>query len=96
MIYLLSDVHGQFDHILPALKKTQARDGVQTVIFLGDIEAQKPFEEEIAPLLDAGVDVWFIPGNHDTDTTAAITRWSSISVTYIQFVRAAAYSPCVH
>lgn len=75
MIYLLGDVHGQFDHILPALKKTQARDGVQTVIFLGDIEAQKPFEEEIAPLLDAGVDVWFIPGNHDTDSYAT---WSNL------------------
>lgn len=68
MIYLLGDVHGQFDHILPALLKTREQDGVQTVIFLGDIEASKPFEEEIAPLLDAGVDVWFIPGNHDTDT----------------------------
>ena len=75
MIYLLGDVHGQFHHILPALQKTRAQDGVQTVIFLGDIEAQKPFEEEIAPLLDAGVDVWFIPGNHDTDSH---TAWANL------------------
>lgn len=69
MIYLLGDVHGNFDHILPALVADDARDGKpKTVIFLGDIQAQRPFEDEIRPLLDAGVDVWFIPGNHDTDS----------------------------
>lgn len=69
MIYFLGDVHGNFDHILPALQSDESADGKpKTVIFLGDIEAQKPFEEEIAPLLDVGVDVWFIHGNHDTDS----------------------------
>lgn len=69
MIYLLGDVHGCFDHILPALRADEPGDGKpKTAIFLGDIEAQRPFEEEIRPLLDAGVGVWFIPGNHDTDS----------------------------
>jgi predicted phosphodiesterase len=69
MIYFLGDVHGNFDHILPALQSDEPADGKpQTVIFLGDIEAQKPFEEEIAPLLDVGIDVWFVHGNHDTDS----------------------------
>jgi len=69
MIYFLGDVHGNFDHILPALQSDVSADGKpKTVIFLGDIEAQQPFEAEIAPLIDAGIDVWFIHGNHDTDT----------------------------
>lgn len=69
MIYFLGDVHGNFDHILPALECDDSADGKsKSVIFLGDIEAQKSFEDEIAPLLDAGIDVWFIHGNHDTDS----------------------------
>ncbi len=66
MIYLLGDVHGHFRHILPVINAEPA--GPKTVIFLGDIEAQQPFEDEIAPLLEAGVAVWFIHGNHDTDS----------------------------
>lgn len=69
MIYFLGDVHGNFAHILPAIQADAPGDGKpKTVIFLGDIEAQRPFEEEIQPLLEAGVGVWFIPGNHDTDS----------------------------
>lgn len=65
MIYFLGDVHGRFDHVLPALRALQ--DTAPYVIFLGDIEPQRSFEDEIRPLTDAGVDVWFIHGNHDTD-----------------------------
>lgn len=69
MIYFLGDVHCQFDHILPALARDRLPVGEpRAVIFLGDIEAQRPFEEEIAPLLDADIEVWFIHGNHDTDS----------------------------
>ncbi len=68
MIYFLGDVHGNFDHILPVLQADDPKDGhPKTVIFLGDIEAQRPFEDEIVPLLAAGIEVWFIHGNHDTD-----------------------------
>ena len=65
MIYFLGDVHGRFAHILPAVLKR--RDSSTSVVFLGDIELQRPFEEQIRSLTDAGVDVWFIHGNHDTD-----------------------------
>lgn len=69
MIYFLGDVHGNFNQILPAIQADDPKDGhPKTVIFLGDIEAQRSFEHEIAPLLAAGVDVWFIHGNHDSDT----------------------------
>jgi len=67
MIYLLGDVHQRFNHILPALLPRQEADGEQAVIFLGDIECKIPFEEHISPLLKAGIECWFIHGNHDTD-----------------------------
>jgi len=65
MIYFLGDVHGRIDHVLPALCARQ--DTAAHVIFLGDIESKRPFEDEIRPLTDAGFKVWFIHGNHDTD-----------------------------
>jgi predicted phosphodiesterase len=65
MIYFLGDVHGQIDHVLPALRARQ--DTAAHVIFLGDIDAKRPFEDEIRPLTDAGINVWLIHGNHDTD-----------------------------
>lgn len=69
MIYFLGDVHGHYDHILPALAADTSGDGLpKTAIFLGDLQAQRPFEDEIRPLIDAGIAVWFIPGNHDTDS----------------------------
>lgn len=68
-ILFLGDVHGHFDHILPAIRAQQkVGKQVSAVIFLGDIEPQKPFEEEIKPILDTGVEVFWIRGNHDTDT----------------------------
>lgn len=69
MLYFLGDVHGNFSHILPAIEADETRDGTpKTVIFLGDLQAQRPFEEEIKPLIDAGIAVWLIHGNHDTDS----------------------------
>lgn len=68
MIYFLGDVHGQFRHILPAIQKSDPEGKMEkSVIFLGDIEPQRPFEDEIRPLLNAGIAVWFIHRNHDTD-----------------------------
>lgn len=76
MIYFLGDVHGNFDHILPVLLADDPKDAhPKTVIFLGDIEAQRPFEDEIRPLVEAGVAVWFIHGNHDTDSRA---NWDNL------------------
>ena len=50
------------------MSESAAGRPVDAVIFLGDIEAQRPFETEIAPILALGVEVLWIPGNHDTDT----------------------------
>jgi predicted phosphodiesterase len=76
LIYFLGDVHGHFEHILPAIQGDDPHDGKpKTVIFLGDIQAQRPFEEEIQPLIAAGIEVWFIHGNRDTDTAA---EWQNL------------------
>src|SRR5699024_10924645 len=69
MIYFLGDVHGCTRHVLPVI--LSQNDNSAAVVFLGDIEAQQPFENEIRPLTSAGIDVWFIHGNHDTDYHAS-------------------------
>ena len=40
------------------------------VILLGDLQAKRPLEVELAPILDK-TEVWFIHGNHDTDDELA-------------------------
>lgn len=71
MIYFCGDVHGNFDHAI----EVALRDRPTAIIFLGDLEARKPFEEIVRPLDEAGIEVWFIHGNHDTDRAE---YWSNI------------------
>ena len=65
-LWLLGDVHSHFDHIEQAIDKASARPAA--VLFLGDIEAPIPFEDCIEGILKRGVEVYWIRGNHDTDT----------------------------
>lgn len=65
MIYFLGDVHGRFRHVIEAVR----RDRPDAVVFLGDVQAQRPLHIEIAEILDL-TQVWWIPGNHDTDSDA--------------------------
>jgi predicted phosphodiesterase len=65
MILLFGDTHGSLVHVLPAVLAEKPA----AIIFLGDIQAQKPLEQERAGVMDL-TDVWFIPGNHDTDSRA--------------------------
>lgn len=62
-IYFFGDVHGNFAHVF----ETVERDRPDAVIFLGDLEAQEPLHEQLAPILSKTV-VRYIHGNHDTDT----------------------------
>lgn len=65
------DPHARFGHILEAA----ARQEATAVILLGDLEPARPLQEELAPIIDR---VWFIPGNHDTDSDAVAERvWDS-------------------
>lgn len=76
MIYFLGDVHGHFDHIHNFLARRGTKTGEPcSLIFLGDIESPRSFEEVIRPFIDLGADVWFIHGNHDTDHNA---NWNNL------------------
>lgn len=62
-IGFFGDPHGDFS----AIGKT-VRLGVPAVsIFLGDFDLERPLDEEIRLLTDAGSDVLWIHGNHDAD-----------------------------
>lgn len=65
MILFCGDPHGQFAHIIEAVQDHQPA----AVILLADLQAQRPLEVELAPILDK-TEVWFIHGNHDTDSEA--------------------------
>lgn len=68
MIWLLGDTHGQqAQHVLRALESTRPDEWPKAAIYLGDMESERPFHEEVQPLQDAGIEVWWIPGNHDTE-----------------------------
>jgi hypothetical protein len=65
MILFCGDPHGHFGHIIEAVQEHQPA----AVILLGDLQAHRPLEIELAPILDK-TDIWFIHGNHDTDSEA--------------------------
>jgi predicted phosphodiesterase len=65
MILFCGDPHGHFVHIFEAVDEHRPA----AVILLGDVQAQRPLELELAPIL-AKTEVWFIHGNHDTDSEA--------------------------
>ena len=65
MILFCGDPHGNFGHIIEAVQEHRPA----AVILLGDLQAQRPLEVELAPIL-ASTEVWFIHGNHDTDSEA--------------------------
>lgn len=63
MILMFGDVHGNFDHVLDVVEEEKPA----AIIFLGDLQAQRPLEQELVGVLDK-CEVWWIPGNHDTDS----------------------------
>jgi len=62
-IVFYGDPHGSYGGIRRIL--SEGAPGM--VVFLGDMDLDEPFHEVVKPLLDAGTDVRFIHGNHDTD-----------------------------
>lgn len=65
MILFCGDVHGQFEHVIEAVQAHRPA----AVVLLGDLQAQRPLEVELAPILGL-TEIWFIHGNHDTDSDA--------------------------
>lgn len=64
-IFFCGDVHGDFAHVINVVRSRCPA----AIVFLGDLQAQRPLTEELRPILDL-TDVWWIHGNHDTDSDA--------------------------
>ena len=65
MILMFGDVHSDFSHVLPVVQAEKP----SAIIFLGDLQAQHPLEQELAEVMGL-TEVYFIHGNHDTDSKA--------------------------
>jgi len=61
------DPHGSWEPLLLAV----AADPPDGVIIVGDLELEVPLRQQVAPLLSAGVQVFWIPGNHDARSADA-------------------------
>jgi predicted phosphodiesterase len=64
-IFFAGDTHGNFEHIIQAVHQHRPA----AVVFLGDLQPQRPLEQELQPILDL-TEIWWIHGNHDTDSDA--------------------------
>ncbi len=62
---MFGDVHGSFEHVLPVVKHEKPC----AIIFLGDLQAQRPLEIELAEVMEL-TEVFYIHGNHDSDSKA--------------------------
>lgn len=62
-IFFCGDVHGDFQIVVDAVKRHRPVG----VVLLGDLQARRPLEVELADILDQ-TEIWFIHGNHDTDS----------------------------
>lgn len=64
-IFFCGDPHGHFDHIIDVVNMYRPA----AVVLLGDVQPQEPLEQALKPILDS-TEVWWIHGNHDTDSDA--------------------------
>jgi hypothetical protein len=72
-LWLVGDVHGEFDHIARALQVAlnASRPLPAWLVFLGDIELeQQAFQDALAPLREVSPasQIAYIHGNHDADS----------------------------
>lgn len=74
-LIFIGDIHQNWHHVergLSALPNTP-----QAAILLGDIECTAPLDQVAAPLLDRGIAVFWIHGNHDYD--GGTEMWSNLA-----------------
>lgn len=69
-VLFAGDPHGKFHHINRAGTELRA----SAVVLLGDMEAQRPLDQELQPLLDAQIPVYWIAGNHDSDKESSLVN----------------------
>ena len=65
-LVFIVDIHQNWHHIEAGLSAMPTPPG--TAILLGDIECTAPLDHVAAPLLDRGVAVYWIHGNHEHDS----------------------------
>ncbi|MFN2349619.1 MAG: metallophosphoesterase [Thioalkalivibrio sp.] len=64
-IIFYGDPHGNFSGLLQAAEV----QGPAAVVILGDMGLKDaPMDQVLAPLVDAGIEVVWVPGNHESDT----------------------------
>jgi predicted phosphodiesterase len=63
MILFFGDTHGDLSHVLPIVQK----ENPVAIILLGDVQSKQPLDKDLAPVMEL-TDIWWIPGNHDTDS----------------------------
>ena len=66
-ILFCGDPHGEFRHIIRVARERRPH----AVILLGDLQPLRPLHEELEEIWDK---VWFIHGNHDTDSDTYAER----------------------
>lgn len=64
-LMFFGDPHGDFRPIIAAVQRYRP----EAIILLGDVQARQPLHIELQSILDL-TQVWYIHGNHDTDTDA--------------------------
>ena len=64
-ILIFGEPHGDFAPVIAAVERFRP----EAIVLLGDIQARRPLHIELQPIL-ALTEVWFIHGNHDTDSDA--------------------------
>jgi len=74
-VVFIGDIHRQWHHIMRGL--AQLPRPPHAAVLLGDIECDRPLDEVAAPLLDAGIAVHWICGNHDYD--GGPEMWANLS-----------------
>jgi len=64
-LMFFGDPHGDLEPVIAAVERFRPK----AIVLLGDIQARQPLHIELGPILDL-TEVWFIHGNHDTDSDA--------------------------
>lgn len=74
-VAFIGDVHQQWEMIEAGLAGLEAVP--EHAVLLGDIQCDRPLDALAAPLLERGVTVWWIFGNHDND--GGPEMWANLS-----------------
>ncbi len=74
-LIFIGDIHQNWAEVEAGLSSLPAPP--RAAVLLGDIECARPLDVVAAPLLDHGVSVYWIHGNHDYDTGAEM--WANLA-----------------